>query len=110
VVFLDLEQRDGAAVVEVGDVGLGVEVLAGDVAAVGGFEPVPSRLSALYKSGGRCDSRIIDDLLTVWVPACEIHVGVFFKVGNGVTVYLRTDSAFSFVLKRVFFNGKFLLF
>jgi hypothetical protein len=36
-VFFDLKQRDGAAIVEIGDVGLGVEVLAGDVAAVGGF-------------------------------------------------------------------------
>lgn len=47
VVLFDLEERDGSAVVEAGQVGRGVQVLPGNVAVVCGLEPVSTHTSLL---------------------------------------------------------------
>lgn len=47
VVLFDLEERDGSAVVEAGQVGWGVQVLPGNVAVVCGLEPVSTHACLL---------------------------------------------------------------
>jgi hypothetical protein len=108
-VYCDFEQGNRAAVVEICNVGFGVEVLARDVAVVGGFVPVPAfGLSAVRRYRNRFDLRIVDNDLAFGVPARKLQIRILIQICHGVASQFRTDSAFGLIFQRCVFEGEVL--
>lgn len=53
-------------------------------------------------------SRVINDELAVWVPACKGQIGVFVQIRDHVAIELRADPALGLVFEFCVLGGQLL--